>query len=160
MAAIRGKDTKPELLIRSGLHRLGYRFRVGQKDLPGRPDIVLRRFNAVIFVHGCFWHGHDCQLFRLPATRTEFWASKISGNRVRDGAVRSALSSDSWRLAIVWECALKGKGRLDPDELFSRLADWLEGSESVLEISARRASEAASGSVKAPEAPQPDAPDR
>ena len=90
MAAIRGRDTKPELQIRSGLHRLGYRFRVNRKDLPGKPDIVLSRFHAVIFVHGCFWHGHDCHLFRLPETRTEFWAAKIGASVETDPSMSPA----------------------------------------------------------------------
>ena len=84
MSNIRGRDTKPEKLIRNGLHRLGFRFRLHHKSLPGRPDLVFPRYNAVIFVHGCFWHGHDCPLFKLPATRRSFWLDKISGNFKRD----------------------------------------------------------------------------
>lgn len=134
MAAIRGKNTKPELMIRSGLHQLGYRFRVAQRDLPGKPDLVLKRFRAVIFVNGCFWHGHACELFRLPGTRTEFWAKKIEGNRQRDARHELALTSAGWRQAIVWECALKGKNRLDPEVLFSQLSNWLNGSGNRIEI--------------------------
>ena len=134
MAAIRGKNTKPELLIRSGLHGLGYRFRVTQSDLPGKPDIVLKKFRAVIFVNGCFWHGHACELFKLPGTRTAFWEKKIEGNRQRDARHELALTAAGWRQAIVWECALKGKNRLDPEILFSQLSNWLDGSGNRIEI--------------------------
>lgn len=156
MAAIRGKDTKPELLIRSGLHRLGYRFTVARKDLTGKPDIVLSRLHAVIFVHGCFWHGHDCNLFRLPETRAQFWATKIGANQERDKTVRSALLSDGWRIATVWECALKGKGRFDLRELLTRLTIWLEGAETLLEIRGRDVPVEVISSVHAAEATQPD----
>lgn len=160
MAAIRGRNTKPELLIRSGLHRLGYRFRVNRKDLTGKPDIVLSRFNAVIFVHGCFWHGHDCPMFQLPGTRTDFWATKIGANQMRDETVSSALLSDGWRIATVWECALKGKGRLDLQELLTRLTLWLEGHETLLEIRGRDVQSTVASSMHAPEATQPDPSDR
>ena len=156
MAAIRGKDTKPELLIRSGLHRLGYRFRVTRKDLTGKPDIVLSRLDAAIFVHGCFWHGHNCHLFRLPGTRTDFWASKISANQKRDETVRSALLSDGWRIATVWECALKGKARLDLQELLTHLTTWLEDDEGLFEIRGRDLPGAASSSMQAPKATEPN----
>ena len=84
MSRIRGKDTKPELMLRRGLHALGLRFRLHRKDLPGRPDMVFPRYRAAVLVHGCFWHGHDCPLFKWPVTRREFWAVKIEGNRARD----------------------------------------------------------------------------
>ena len=156
MAAIRGKDTRPERLVRSGLHRLGYRFRVNRKDLTGKPDIVLSRFNSVILVHGCFWHGHDCHLFRLPGTRTEFWAAKIAANQDRDKAVRYALLSDGWRVATIWECALKGKARLDQEVLLKAVADWLEGAECQLEIRGRLRSDLGGISMQSPETPQPN----
>ena len=156
MAAIKGKNTKPELLIRSGLHKLGYRFRVTRKDLTGKPDIVFGRLHAVIFVHGCFWHGHDCHLFRLPGTRTEFWAGKISANQKRDETVRSALLTDGWRIAIVWECALKGKGRLHLQELLTELTNWLEGAGNLLEIRGRDLPPQESLSMDASKATEPD----
>ena len=87
MSGIRGRDTKPEKLIRSALHRLGFRFRLQSKKIPGRPDLVLPKFRAAVFVHGCFWHGHDCPLFRLPGTRRAFWDAKIKRNRERDTEV-------------------------------------------------------------------------
>ncbi|HEV2627679.1 MAG TPA: very short patch repair endonuclease [Pseudolabrys sp.] len=91
MSRIRGKDTKPEMLLRRGLHAAGLRFRLHGAKLPGKPDIVFPKYHAVILIHGCFWHGHDCPLFRMPATRPEFWAKKISGNRERDVRTAQAL---------------------------------------------------------------------
>lgn len=106
MSAIRGKDTKPELLLRSLLHRSGLRFRLHAKDLPGKPDIVLPKHRAVIQMHGCFWHGHDCARFKLPKTRKQFWFQKISKNRARDLESTQALLDMGWRVAVIWECAV------------------------------------------------------
>ena len=125
MAGIKGKNTKPEMVLRRGLHSLGFRFRLHARDLPGRPDIVLPRYKAVVFAHGCFWHGHDCPLFRLPATRTEFWQAKIEGNRVRDLLVEEKLLESSWRVMTVWECAIRGPGRLPLQDVLDRCAAWL-----------------------------------
>lgn len=111
MSRVRGKDTKPELMIRRALHAAGMRYRLHGAKLPGRPDIVFPAQRAVVFVHGCFWHGHHCPMFRLPATRTEFWSEKIGKNQVRDAATVSALSSLGWRVFTVWECALRGPAR-------------------------------------------------
>lgn len=127
MAGIRGRDTRPELLIRSGLHRLGYRFRLHDRKLPGRPDLVFRSRMAAIEVRGCFWHGHDCHLFRWPGTRQEFWQAKISANIVRDQRNRELLLEAGWRLAEVWECQLKGRHRQSPEQVLSALAAFLEG---------------------------------
>lgn len=124
MGRIRGRDTKPELLIRRGLHARGFRFRL-HAPLPGKPDIVLPRRKAAIFVHGCFWHGHDCHLFRLPGTRTDFWRDKIGGNRARDAAAIAALHRLGWRTLIVWECSFRGKDRLVFEEVLDRAADFL-----------------------------------
>ena len=99
MSGIRGRNTKPEVLIRSLLHRQGFRFRLDARDLPGRPDIVLPRYRAVVLVHGCFWHGHDCHLFKWPQTRPEFWREKIGRNRSNDDKVRAALLAGGWRVA-------------------------------------------------------------
>lgn len=125
MSNIRGRDTKPEMLLRAGLHRRGYRFRLHQKDLPGRPDLVLRRFKAVIFVHGCFWHGHDCPLFKLPETRREFWSEKIDGNRERDARACAALVEAGWRVLVVWECVLKGPRRWTMDNVLAQCEQFL-----------------------------------
>jgi DNA mismatch endonuclease (patch repair protein) len=125
MSRIRGKDTKPELVLRHGLHRRGFRFRLHCRDLPGRPDLVFPRFRSVILVHGCFWHGHDCSMFKLPATRTEFWKGKIAGNRERDVHVLEALSKTGWRTLVVWECMLRGPARQPVDDVLDRIAAWL-----------------------------------
>lgn len=134
MSGIRGIDTKPELVVRHGLYQRGFRYRLHRKDLPGRPDIVLPRHNAVVFVHGCFWHAHDCQLFRWPGTRMEWWREKIETNRARDIRASAALRQLGWRQAHVWECALKGKHRLDPDKMLDRLVRWLHGQRYELDI--------------------------
>lgn len=134
MAGITGRDTKPELLIRRALHARGFRYRLDARDVPGRPDILLPRYRAAIFVHGCFWHGHSCPLFRLPGTRTEFWKAKIDRNRARDAEVAEALAGSPWRQLTVWECALRGKGRLDFAALIDRIALWITGGEVSMEL--------------------------
>jgi DNA mismatch endonuclease (patch repair protein) len=111
MSRIRARDTKPEMAIRSALHRCGFRFRVHKRDLPGRPDLVLARYRVAIFVHGCFWHGHNCNLFKVPATRTSFWLKKIDRNRKRDAKSIADLQEMGWRVIVLWECALKGPWR-------------------------------------------------
>ena len=105
MAAIRGKNTKPEMRVRSILHFLGYRFRLHRKDIPGKPDIVLPKHRTVIFVHGCFWHCHDCRFGRVvPATRPGFWAVKRADNVKRDQRNFTSLEERGWRVIIIWEC--------------------------------------------------------
>ena len=105
MGRIRGKDTKPEILVRKKLHAAGFRFRLHRKDLPGRPDITLPKHKTVIFVHGCFWHGHEgCKANRIPKTNAEFWSAKIARNRARDAENRAALEAKGWRVVVVWEC--------------------------------------------------------
>lgn len=133
MAGIKGRDTKPEWIIRRGLHRLGFRYRLYARELPGRPDLVLAKHRAVVFIHGCFWHGHDCPLFKWPKTREEFWRTKIGGNVDRDARAIDILTRQGWRVAIVWECALRGAGR-DPGAIVDRLAAWLEGDSKGLEV--------------------------
>jgi DNA mismatch endonuclease, patch repair protein len=108
MAAIRGKNTKPEMRVRSLLHSLGYRFRIHTKDLPGKPDLVLPKYRSAIFVHGCFWHCHDCRYGRvIPATRPEFWAAKRGDTLKRDKRKRDELESAGWKVLNVWECETK-----------------------------------------------------
>lgn len=135
MAGIRGKNTRPEIIVRRLLHRAGFRFRLHARDLPGRPDIVLPRWRAVIQVHGCFWHGHDCHLFRMPGTRREFWEAKIAANRGRDAASRVALADLGWRQLEVWECALKGGTRSPADAVAEIISDWLKSDRTVGKIS-------------------------
>lgn len=127
MSRVRSRDTGPELLVRRILHARGYRYRLHRRDLPGRPDIVLPRYCAAVFVNGCFWHGHGCSLFRMPATRPEFWATKIAANRARDTAARGKLHDVGWRILDVWECALWGRRRLHPDVLAERLVNFVSG---------------------------------
>ncbi len=134
MASISAKDTKPELLLRKALHRKGFRYRLHEKRLPGKPDLVFRGLNAVIFVNGCFWHGHDCKLFRVPATNREFWETKINNNRLRDARNRDLLLELDWRVLIVWECSTRGKGRLEFEELIINVKNWLKSDEKYLEI--------------------------
>lgn len=124
MSGIRGRNTKPELVIRSLLHRKGFRYRLHRSDLPGKPDIVFPGLHAVIFVHGCFWHGHNCRFFKWPSTRPEFWRAKIGRNQENDMRVIDHLIADGWRVGIVWECAIRGRDR-DISALIDRLAGWL-----------------------------------
>lgn len=134
MSGIRGKDTRPELLIRKLLHGRGFRYRLHDKKLPGKPDIVLPRYRAVIMIHGCFWHGHDCHLFKWPSTRSEWWQKKIKGNRDHDTLINARLKDSGWRQARIWECALKGRERRDPNDLIKELANWLDSGLNDLEI--------------------------
>lgn len=134
MAGIRGKDTRPELVIRRGLHALGFRYRLHDRALPGQPDLVLPRWRAVIQVHGCFWHGHGCSLFRWPSTRQDFWRAKIGRNVERDAEVEAALDRAGWRVLTVWECAIKGSRRLGADETVTRVAGWLRSDARTGEI--------------------------
>ena len=107
MSRIRAKNTKPEIFTRSMLHRMGYRFRIHKKDLPGKPDIVLPKYHTVIFVHGCFWHGHKgCKDFAPPKTKTQWWLNKISGNIKKDAENIAQLKNQGWEVFIVWECEL------------------------------------------------------
>lgn len=104
MSGIRGKNTKPELVVRSLAHRLGLRFRLHGKELPGRPDLVFPKHRTAVFVHGCFWHRHDCGLAAVPKTRTEFWLAKFAANVERDRVSKAELKSQGWRVLEIWEC--------------------------------------------------------
>jgi len=107
MARVKTKNTAPEVKLRSILHRQGFRFRLNRKDLPGKPDIVLPKYKVVIFVHGCFWHGHDCKRGKRPQTNKEFWNNKINGNIKRDELNVNTLKELGWRVLVVWECEIK-----------------------------------------------------
>lgn len=133
MAGIRAKNTVPELLIRQNLHRLGFRFRLHDKRLPGKPDLLLPKHEAVIFVHGCFWHGHNCPAFKWPKTRAEFWRSKIERNRENDERHVKALRGMGWRVCVIWECSVRKSGG---EVLAARIARWLAGTSRTLEIPA------------------------
>jgi DNA mismatch endonuclease (patch repair protein) len=133
MSGIRGKDTKPEMLLRSQLHRRGLRFRVHDKRLPGRPDIVFPGRRAVVFVNGCFWHGHEgCKYFKVPDTRREFWLDKINTNRSRDARSVAALEEAGWRVCVVWECATRRKAA----EAVDAVELWVGAGAGELEVSA------------------------
>ncbi len=135
MSGIRGKNTKPELALRRALHARGFRFRLHSGKVHGRPDLVLPKHRAVVFVHGCFWHRHEgCRYCTTPSTRPEFWRAKFGANVARDSAVRRTLLADGWRVATVWECALR-----KPEKVISAirvLEEWLLGTESQIEIEA------------------------
>ena len=121
MGRISGKNTKPELAVRSMLHRMGFQFRVNKKELPGKPDIVLTKYKTVVFVHGCFWHRHkNCRDASTPKTRTDFWQKKFDGNVVRDKRNIYSLDQMGWRVIVVWECELK-----QPDALASKLKNQI-----------------------------------
>jgi len=123
MALIRGKDTKPEMVVRRLVHSMGYRYRLHVKGLPGKPDLAFRSRKKVIWVHGCFWHRHDdpqCKLARLPKSRVDFWREKLEGNRQRDLRHQQDLVAMGWSYIIVWECQLKGI-----DRLRERIVDFL-----------------------------------
>lgn len=125
MAGIGPANTRPEMLIRRGLHARGWRYRLHDRKLPGKPDLVFGHRRAVIFVNGCFWHGHDCHLFKWPKSREQFWRGKISGNIDRDWSVRRELNASGWRIADVWECTLKGRDRLDLEQVLGTLDTFL-----------------------------------
>lgn len=124
MARIRGRDTKPEMTVRRSLHALGFRFRLHDRRLPGRPDLVLPRYHVAIFVHGCFWHRHEgCRFCTTPATRPEFWAEKFASNVARDAKQVESLIASGWRVAIIWECAVRGSHQ---ERWSGPLADWIK----------------------------------
>jgi DNA mismatch endonuclease (patch repair protein) len=134
MAGIRGRNTKPELVVRRALHRRGFRYRLHSPRVPGKPDMVLPAYNSVVFVHGCFWHGHNCRFFRWPGTRREFWKRKIKANRKRDLIVKNLLTKMGWRQLIIWECALRGKDRAAIDRVVARAESFLRSKHMNLEI--------------------------
>lgn len=123
MSRVKNRDTDPELRVRRLLHQTGFRFRLHRRDLPGSPDIVLPRHRKVIFVHGCFWHGHGCPRGRRPATSVDFWNAKLDGNLVRDRESQRLLESLGWRVLVLWECEIK-----DTDQARAILSKFLEGS--------------------------------
>lgn len=113
MAAVQSKNTKPEMLVRRLLHRLGYRFRLHRNDLPGTPDLVFPGRRSAIFVHGCFWHGHGCQRARLPSSNVAFWKAKISKNKKRDKRTKRLLRAQGWMVLTVWQCEMRDIVKLE-----------------------------------------------
>lgn len=135
MSRIRSRDTAPEMLIRRGLHAAGFRFRLHQRQLPGRPDLVLPRYRTVIFVNGCFWHSHGCHISRLPDTRREYWQPKLDRTLQRDRDAAHALQSAGWRIVVVWECALRGRVRLAEGVALAQISDFIRtGTGTLLNI--------------------------
>lgn len=137
MQAVRGKDTQPEIFVRRLLHARGFRFRLHNKKLPGKPDITLPKYKALIFVHGCFWHGHDCRRAQLPATNTEFWRDKIRSNQQRDRRNIDCLTATGWHILVIWGCALQGKERLSEQQITERLEEWILSSTDNQQLSAK-----------------------
>ncbi|KAB0649685.1 very short patch repair endonuclease [Burkholderia diffusa] len=129
MSGIRGKNTKPELVVRKALYERGLRYRLHVRSLAGTPDLVFPRYKAVVFVHGCFWHRHNCALFKMPSSRPEFWREKLDRNRERDREHMTKLLQDGWRVAVVWECSLRTAIKSNDESFFNRLADWIKAQE-------------------------------
>ena len=138
MARVGQKNTGAEILLRKALHRIGLRYKLHDKALSGRPDIVLPRFKAVIFVHGCYWHSHGCYRSTAPKSRRAFWEEKFTTNRFRDKKNRNALTKEGWRVFTVWECALRGKLAMPLEEVANAVKLWLMSSELVGEIYGRK----------------------
>lgn len=133
MAGIRGRHTKPELVVRGMLHASGFRYRLHRKDLPGTPDIVLPRYRAVILVHGCFWHMHEgCKFSTIPSSNSEFWHEKLAKNRERDRRQLDALNSLGWRVLVVWECETRSSELRESLQL--KLTQWLKGNQQIGEV--------------------------
>ena len=126
MRAIKASNTRPEMVVRRICHSLGFRYRLNKKDLPGKPDLVFPRHKAVIFVNGCFWHRHDCYLFKLPETRRDFWSEKLEANAVRDQRKREDLIDSGWRILVIWECSLKGRRKMEFHELARVIDSWIQ----------------------------------
>ncbi|MDX7777628.1 very short patch repair endonuclease [Aeromonas hydrophila] len=138
MAGIKCANTKVEVQIRQLLHHAGFRYRLHNAALPGKPDLWLARYRAVIEVNGCFWHGHDCHLFKMPSSRTDFWQAKIASNRARDARHLAELEQLDIRRLTIWECALKGRLRHDPERLLLVISWWLTSGVSHGEIAGGR----------------------
>ncbi len=133
MSGIRSKNTQPEIIIRKAIHKEGFRFRLHSSGLPGKPDLVFPKYNAIIFIHGCFWHGHSCSLFKWPSSRSDFWRNKINSNRKKDKESLKKLLDEGWRVMIVWECTIKGRGRISLDKVISGAVKFLNGSRRFVE---------------------------
>jgi DNA mismatch endonuclease, patch repair protein len=138
MAGIRGKNTRPEILIRHELFLRGYRYRLHVSNLPGKPDLVFPKHRAVIFVHGCFWHRHSCALFKWPSTNVSFWRTKILRNCSIDRRSSRLLKMADWRVLTIWECALKGANRGEIDKVVETTTSWLHSRSRFSEIRGRQ----------------------
>lgn len=134
MSGIRGKNTRCELIVRQGLHRKGFRYRLHDSSLPGKPDVVLPKYKAAILVNGCFWHGHNCHLFKWPSSRAEFWKAKIERNQQKDAETLAKLLGLGWRALVIWECTTKGKEKWPVERMLGAIADWIETGTQYLEL--------------------------
>jgi DNA mismatch endonuclease (patch repair protein) len=134
MSAIRGHNTKPELAVRKGLHALGFRYSLHSNRFPGRPDIVLPKYSAVIWIHGCYWHGHDCGAAKLPASNESYWHPKIARTRARDEKNSAAVAAAGWRYLVIWECCLRGKAAPGIERVLTLAADWLRNGKDSMEF--------------------------
>lgn len=133
MAGIRCKDTEPEMVLRRALHARGFRYRLHGKDIPGRPDLILAKYRAVVFVHGCFWHRHGgCRFATTPTSRSTFWTAKFEANRKRDKDVQCLLASKGWRVATIWGCALRNPAHVSAT--CERLTEWLVSGAAAITI--------------------------
>ena len=137
MSHIRGKNTQPELQIRKALFARGFRYRLHDSSLPGKPDLIFPKYRAIIQINGCFWHGHDCPLFKWPSSRVEFWKEKITKNRQRDISNSQELERMGWRVLTVWECALRGRHKFTSDKLVHIIISWLVYAGSSMDFSGR-----------------------
>jgi DNA mismatch endonuclease, patch repair protein len=141
MSRIKSKNTRPELEIRKLLFKRGFRYSLHKKDLPGKPDLVLPKYNAIIFINGCFWHYHDCRLFKMPETRRSWWKEKLTKNKERDRRNLSQLLCSGWRVMIIWECSFRKTKKIEPDKIIrvsDSISEWLIGNRSFNEIKGRK----------------------
>ncbi|MGI2259676.1 very short patch repair endonuclease [Shewanella sp. GXUN23E] len=140
MSRIRGEDTRPEMWLRKRLHALGFRYRLHDKRLPGKPDLVFSKLHAVVLINGCFWHMHQCRYFQFPASSQvedrgpDWWRDKLIGNRQRDLQNHEKLRELGWRVLVLWECAIKGKHKMPEDTVMTGVIDWLKSDSHYLEI--------------------------
>jgi len=134
MSRIRSKDTKPEMVIRRGLHALGLRYKLHDQSLPGRPDLVFPKYRTAVFIHGCFWHSHGCALFKVPTTRQDFWKEKLAANVQRDHKAIQALHENGWRVLIIWECVLRGVNRVEPEKVLEAASEFLHSNLASAEL--------------------------
>lgn len=135
MSGIRAKNTRPEIAIRTGLHALGYRYRLHVKEIPGSPDIVLPKFRALVIVQGCYWHGHNCRFFKLPGSNVDFWRGKISANQMRDQRNLAEQRKAGWRTLVVWECAVRSSLKKNSKfDIVGLVASWISSESSMATI--------------------------
>src|SRR5690606_34414005 len=134
MSSIRGINTKPELLVRRSLHARGFRYRLHAKGLPGKPDLLLPKYRTAVFVHGCFWHCHDCHLFKWPKSREQFWKDKLTRNVARDKENTELLLASGWRVLIIWECAVKNLSSTAMVRIIDHAEKVINGSRNYLEL--------------------------